>query len=184
MDLDLRAKMVVREAMSSPVVTVGEENSVVEAAKIMSKQGIGAIIVNSADGQPVGIVTERDLVFRVIAKDRVPRELKVKEVMSSPLKMVDPETSLEDAMRMMDRLNIRRLGVAYKGRLEGVITDKDILRVTPALIEIVRERSRIHGGDSPTGPSVVGYCDRCGMYATNLRNFDGEFLCEDCRAEG
>ncbi len=183
MDFDLRARMVVREAMSSPVITVDEDSSVVQAAEIMSDRGVGAIIVNSAEGQPVGIVTERDLVFRVIARDRVPRELKVKEVMSSPLKTVESETSLEEAMRMMDRLNIRRLGVTYKGRLEGVITDKDILRVMPALIEIVRERSRIHGGDAPAGPSLVGYCDRCGMYCTNLRNIDGEFLCEDCRAE-
>jgi CBS domain-containing protein len=184
LDLDLRAKMVVREAMSSPVVSIGEDRSVVDAAKIMSEQKIGSIIVNDVDGRPVGIVTERDLVFRVIARDTVPRELKVKEVMSSPLKMVDPETSLEEAMRTMDRLNIRRLGVTYKGRLEGVITDKDILRVVPALIEIVRERSRIQGGSTPTGPSLVGYCDRCTIYSTNLRNVDGELLCEDCRADG
>lgn len=172
-----------REAMSSPVITVDEDSSVVQAAEIMSDRGVGAIIVNSAEGKPVGIVTERDLVFRVIARDRVPRQLKVKEVMSSPLKTVESETSLEEAMRMMDRLNIRRLGVTYKGRLEGVITDKDVLRVMPALIEIVRERSRIHGGDAPAGPSLVGYCDRCGMYSSNIRNVDGEFLCEDCRVE-
>lgn len=184
MDLDLSPKMVVREAMSSPVVTVSEDQSVVDAAKLMSEHRIGAIIVNSADQQPIGIVTERDLVFQVIAKDAVPRDVKVKDVMSSPLRMVDPETSLEDAMRIMDRRNIRRLGVTYKGKLEGVITDKDILRVMPALIEIARERSRIHGGDMPVGPSLFGYCDSCGMYSTNLRSVDGEFLCEDCRAEG
>lgn len=183
LDLDLKGKMVVREAMSSPVLTIGEDQGVVEAAKVMSKQGIGAVIVSSADGQPVGIITERDLVFRVIARNMVPRELKVKEVMSSPLKVVDPDTPLEEAMRMMDRLNIRRLGVTYKGRLEGVITEKDILRLMPALIEIERERSRIQGSNTPTGPSLVGYCDRCDLYSTNLRNVDGELLCEDCRAE-
>ena len=81
MDLDLRARMVVREAMSSPVVAISEDRSVVDAAKIMSEQRIGSIIVNDVDGRPVGIVTERDLVIRVIARDTVPRELKVKEVM-------------------------------------------------------------------------------------------------------
>lgn len=183
LDLDLRVKMYVREAMSSPVMTVSEDSTVVEAAKIMSEQRIGSIIVNSPDGQPVGIVTERDFVVRVIASDRVPGEVKVSEVMSSPLKTVDPEISLEDAMRMMDRLDIRRLGVTYKGRLEGVISYKDIIRVIPALIEIARERSRIEGGSTPVGPALVGYCHRCEMYSTNLRNVDGEFLCEDCRAE-
>lgn len=183
MDIDLSRKMVVREAMSSPVVTVSEDQSVVDAAKTMSTHRIGAVIVKSTDDQPVGIVTERDLVFRVIAKDMVPRDVKVKDVMSSPLRTVDPEKSLEEAMMMMDRLNIRRLGVTYKGKLEGVITDKDILRLMPALIEIARERSRIQGGDMPLGPSLVGYCDRCGMYSTNLRTVDGELLCEDCRVE-
>lgn len=183
LDLDFKARMVVREAMSSPVVAIGEGRNVVDAAKVMSEQRIGSIVVNDDEGQPVGIVTERDLVFRVIAEDRVPREIKVGEVMSSPLRMVDPETSLEEAMRIMDRQNIRRLGVTYKGRLEGVITNKDILRLMPTLIELVRERSRIQAASTPVGPSLLGYCHRCDMYSTNLRNVDGELLCEDCRAE-
>ena len=183
MDLNLKGKMVVREAMSSPVFTIREDRSVVDAAKTMRDQGIGAIIVSNADGQPVGIVTERDLVFRVIVRDTVPRELKVKDVMSSPLRVADPDTTLEETMRMMDRLDIRRLGVSYMGRLEGVITDKDILRLMPALIEIEREKSRIQGTNTPTGPSIVGYCERCDLYSTNLRYVDGELLCEECRAE-
>ncbi|UCH57048.1 MAG: CBS domain-containing protein [Candidatus Bathyarchaeota archaeon] len=183
MDLDFKRKLIVREAMSSPVITVNEDQSVVEAAKTMSDQRIGSIIVRSGDGQPVGIVTERDLVYRVIAKDTVPREVKVKEVMSSPLRTVDPETSLEDAMAMMGSMNVRRLGVIYKGSLEGVISDKDILRIMPTIIEIVREQSRIQSGSRLSGPSIVGYCDRCNMYSTNLRSLDGEFLCEDCRLE-
>lgn len=183
MDLNLSPKMLVREAMSSPAVTVNEDQNVVDAAKMMTDYRIGAIIVNNAEGMPVGIITERDLVFRVIAKDAVPRDMKVSEVMSTPLKTVGPETSLEDAMRTMNRMNIRRLGVTYKGKLEGVISDKDIIRVMPALIEITRERSRIQSDSSHIGPSMVGYCDRCGMYTTNLRSVEGELICEDCRAE-
>ena len=183
MDLDLRASIVVREAMSSPVISIHEDRSVVDAAKVMSEQRIGSIVVNDSEGHPVGIVTERDLVFRVIAKDAVPREVKVKGVMSAPLRMVDPETTLEEAIRLMDEMNIRRLGVVYKDRLEGVITDKDILRVMPTLIDIVRERSKIRMDNTPAGPSLVGYCSRCEAYSNNLRVVDGELLCEDCRSE-
>lgn len=183
LDLDFKRRLIVREAMSSPVITVDEDQSVVDAAEIMSKNRIGAIIVERGGGQPVGIVTERDLVYRVIAKDAVPREIPVKEVMSSPLRTVDPETSLEDAMALMNKANVRRLGVIYKENLEGVISDKDIIRIMPTIIEIVRERSRIQSGDRTAGPSTVGYCDRCDMYSTNLRSVDGEFICEDCRAE-
>jgi CBS domain-containing protein len=183
LDLEFRRRLIVREAMSSPVVTVDEDQSVVKAAEIMSHNRIGAIIVESGDGQPVGIVTERDLVYRVIANDTVPREISVKEVMSSPLRTVGPDTSLEDAMALMNKANVRRLGVIYKGNLEGVISDKDIIRIMPTMIEIVRERSRIQSGDRSAGPSTVGYCDRCDMYSTNLRSINGEFICEDCRAE-
>ena len=93
------------------------------------------------------------------------------------------EASLEDAIAIMNRDNVRRLGVIYKGSLEGVISDKDVIRIMPTIIEIVRERSRIRSGDRTSGPSVVGYCDRCDLYSSNLRSVSGEFLCEDCRAE-
>jgi CBS domain-containing protein len=184
LDFDFRRRLIVREAMSSPVVTVNEGQSVVDAAEIMSDNKIGAIIVESGDGQPIGIVTERDLVYRVIAKDTVPREILVKDVMSSPLMTVDPDATLEDAMAVMNKTNVRRLGVVYKGNLEGMISYKDIIRIIPTIIEIVRERSKIQSGDRTMGPSTVGYCDRCDMYSTNLRSVDGEFLCEDCRVEG
>jgi signal-transduction protein with cAMP-binding, CBS, and nucleotidyltransferase domain len=180
--LDFGRALIVREAMSSPVVTVWENDSAADAAGVMKEHGIGAIIVNGEESQPVGIVTERDLVYRVIAEKRSPSEIKVKEVMSSPLMTVDPETSLDEAMAMMSMNNIRRLGVVYKGSLEGVISDKDIIRIMPSVIEIVRERSKIQSGDRPSGPSIVGYCDRCEMYTSDMRNVDGEFICEDCRA--
>ena len=183
MDIGIRAKMVVREAMSSPVISVKEDQDIVEASKIMNNLRIGSIVVVDNDEKPLGILTERDLVYRVIAQDVIPREITVKEVMSSPLKMVDPDMTLEEAMVAMGQENIRRLGVTYKGRLEGIITDKDILRLMPTLIEIIRERSRIQGSSTPRGPSLVGYCSRCEAYSTNLRNLDGELLCEDCRAD-
>jgi CBS domain-containing protein len=183
MDLGITTKMVVREAMSSPVISVNEDQNIVEASKIMSNQRIGSIVVIDNDEKPLGILTERDLVYRIVAKDVVPREIAVKKVMSSPLKMVDSDMTLEEAMRVMGRENIRRLGVTYKGKLEGIITDKDILWLMPTLIEIIRERSRIQGNSTPRGPSFVGYCTRCEAYSNNLRNLDGELLCEDCMAD-
>jgi signal-transduction protein with cAMP-binding, CBS, and nucleotidyltransferase domain len=181
LDLDFGRTLIVREAMSSPVITVWENDSTADAAGVMKEHDVGALIVLGGESQPVGIVTERDLVYRVIAEGRSPGEIKVKEVMSSPLMTVDPEAGLDKAMAMMSMKNVRRLGVVYKGSLEGMISDKDIIRIMPALIEIVRERSKIQSGDRSSGPSVVGYCDRCEMYTSNLRGVGGEFLCEDCR---
>ncbi len=183
MDLEFTHKMVVREAMSSPVITINEDKNIVEVAKMMRDNNIGAVIVAGDDSKPVGIVTERDIVVRVVAKGNVPKDILVKEVMTAPLKTVDPETTLIDAMSMMGRLNIRRLGVTYKGNLVGVISDRDILRMVPAIIEIVQQRSQIRRDETTSGPSLAGYCDMCGIYSTNLRSISGEFLCEDCRVE-
>jgi hypothetical protein len=83
----------------------------------------------------------------------------------------------------MDKLNIRRLGVTYKGDLVGVVSDKDIIRLVPTIVEIMKEQREISNLATVSGPSVAGYCDRCEIYSNNLRSVDGEFLCEDCRAE-
>jgi CBS domain-containing protein len=183
LSLDLEPKMIVREAMSSPVFAVEEGSDITVVAKLMREQKLGAIVVNNAEGQPVGIVTERDIVLRVVADGKSPSVVVAGEVMSSPLRVVKAETFIIDAMKMMDRLNIRRLGVTYKGQLVGIISHKDIIRIIPTIMEIIRENSKINGSSNGLGPSTVGYCDRCETYSTNLRAIDGEFLCEDCRAE-
>lgn len=183
MSLELEPKMMVREAMSSPVFAVEEGSDITEVAKLMREQKLGAIVVNNAQGQPVGIVTERDIVLRVVADGKSSKGVTADEVMSSPLRVVKAETPIVDAMKMMDKLNIRRLGVTYKGQLVGIISHKDIIRIIPTIMEIMRENSKINGAPEGFSPSTVGYCDRCEAYSTNLRGVDGEFLCEDCRAE-
>jgi signal-transduction protein with cAMP-binding, CBS, and nucleotidyltransferase domain len=183
MSLELEPKMIVREAMSSPVFSVSEESDITEVAKLMREHKLGAIVVNNTEGQPVGIVTERDIVLRVVADGMSPHGVNAGHVMSSPLRVVKAETPIVDAMKMMDKLNIRRLGVTYKGQLVGIISHKDIIRIIPTIMEIVRENSKINGATNGFSPSTVGYCDRCETYSMNLRAVDGEFLCEDCRAE-
>jgi signal-transduction protein with cAMP-binding, CBS, and nucleotidyltransferase domain len=183
MSLEMEPKMMVREAMSSPVFVVEEGSDITEVAKLMREQKLGAIVVNNSEAQPVGIVTERDIVMRVVADGKSPKGVTAGEVMSSPLRVVKAETPIVDAMKMMDKLNIRRLGVTYKGQLVGIISHKDIIRIIPTIMEIMRENSKISGSLEGFSPSTVGYCDRCETYSTNLRGVDGEFLCEDCRAE-
>lgn len=183
MELELTHRMVVREAMSSPAITVGEGEVVREVARVMDENKIGAVIVLDQESRPVGIVTERDIVVRVVAKGLSPGDVKAGEVMSSPLITVDSETPLIDAMIQMNRLNIRRLGVTYRGSLVGIVTERDILRIVPTIIEIIRERSRILGEAGPSSPSLTGICERCGAYSMNLKEVDGMYLCEDCIAD-
>ena len=185
-DIEIRTRMLVKDVMTSPVITISENSSINEVARLMDEHKIGSIVVTDDGGNPVGIITERDLVVRVLAKNVEPDRLTARDVMTSPLLTVDPDVSLSDAARMMSRLNIRRLGVMYKGRLVGIISSSDILAVTPELIEIIREKARIEGmamKDEIERPSMAGYCDRCGRWSSNLKEYEGRFLCEECQAE-
>jgi len=142
-ELGIRMKMLVKDVMSSPVITVNEDSTVKEVAKLMAKHNIGCVIVTKDKEKPIGIITEHDLVTRVMSKDLRPSEVKSKDVMSSPLITIESEKTIMEAARIMSKRNIRRLGVMYKGRLEGIIAGKDILAITPELIEIIEERARI-----------------------------------------
>lgn len=183
LSLDLSAKMLVREAMSSPVISVEENEDIVQVANKMREQRVGAVIVVNSSGNPVGIVTERDIVTRVVADGVDPNMVVASKVMTSPVKMVEPELGLMDAMKMMDKENIRRLGVIYKGELVGIITDRSIIRLVPTIMDIMNEQKEIMGDTQSSGASTVGYCDRCEVYSNNLRDIDGDFLCEECRLD-
>lgn len=185
-EIGLRERMLVKDVMSSPVITIEEDATVDQAAQLMNKYDLGCIIVTSKDRKPLGIITERDLVRRVLAKNVLPSKLTAKEVMTSPLITAEPHEKLSDVARRMNRLNIRRLGVMYRGELVGIISSKDILGVTPELIEIIQEKARIESSnmlEESSGSSLAGHCDRCGVWSDNLKETDGQFLCEDCKIE-
>jgi len=188
-DIGLRTRMVVKDIMSSPVVTLDEDATSNKVANIMDENDLGCVIVTNKVGKPVGIITERDLVIRVLAKNLVPDAVKAKEIMTSPLVTIEPEATISEAARRMSRLDIRRLGVVYKGNLVGLISSRDVLGVMPELIEIIQERTRIEDAaeaeesiEAEETP-LSGYCDRCGVFSQNLKDVNGQNLCEDCRIE-
>ena len=187
-DIGLRTRMLVKDVMSSPVVTLNEDETPNKVANLMEENELGCVILTK-NGKPVGIITERDLVIRVLAKNIAPDTVKAKEIMTAPLLTIQPEATISEAARRMSRLNIRRLGVVYKGSLVGLLSSKDILGVMPELIEIIQERTRIDEAaeveenfQTEEAP-LSGYCDRCGVFSENLKDVNGQNLCEDCRIE-
>jgi len=188
-DMGLRSsKLLVKDVMSSPVVSIEEDATANKVAELLEKHDLGSIIVTGKQGKPLGIITERDLVWRVLARNAKPDTVKAKEVMTSPLITIEPDEMISEAARKMSRLNVRRLGVAYKGQLIGLLSSKDILSVMPELIETIQEHALIESENreeeaTEEAPPPSGYCDRCGMWSDNLQETNGDFLCEDCRAE-
>jgi CBS domain-containing protein len=116
----------VKDLMTKNVVTIDANKTVVEAATLMSEKDIGDLIVMD-DKIPVGIVTERDLVRRVLAEGKS-ADSKVSEVMTRPLKVIDPEAPIREAARRMVNKRIRRLPVIKDNKLVGIITAADFAK--------------------------------------------------------
>jgi CBS domain-containing protein len=186
-EIGIRTRMLVKDVMSSPVVTVDEDATVDKAAQLMADDHIGCILVTGKEGKPLGIITESDFVTRVLAKNIQPSKLTVKDMMTSPLITIDPDETLSEAARRMSQLNVRRLGVMYKGNLVGIISSKDILGIMPELIDIIQEKARIEGRtaeeEAQESAPLAGYCDQCGRWSDDLTEVEGNFLCEECQIE-
>jgi CBS domain-containing protein len=184
-EIGLRTRMLVKDVMSSPVVTMDEDETSNKAAISMDENDLGCIIITNKAGKSIGIITERDLVIRVLAKNLKPDTVKAKEIMTTPLVTIEPDATITEAARRMNRLDIRRLGVIYKGNLVGLVSSKDILGVMPELIEIMQEKSLIEGAahSEETEEPLTGYCDHCGLYSEDLKERNGQNICDECRIE-
>ena len=123
--------MSLRESLSKPVsaymsssfARVSETDSVAQAARAMQKAGETEAMVIS-NSVPTGIVTERDILYKVVAAGLNPSLVKVREVMSSPVATIDEASEVGDAIAKMSRLGIRRLGVMSQGRIVAIVTQK------------------------------------------------------------
>jgi len=123
--------------MVDKVITAKKKATVRDAVKLMNKYEIGCLVVVE-NGKPVGIITERDLLKRVLAKSKELRNMKVMEVMSTPLISVVPSVEIEEATKIMFQKKIKKLPIVEKGKLLGLVTLTDILRVQPQLIKMYK----------------------------------------------
>ncbi len=121
----MKTMRTIKEIMK-PVVNVGPKQTVLEAANLMKESNRGSLLIVE-DKITVGIITERDLVIRVIAKN-LPHTTPVSEVMSSPLTTIDANITLKKAARIMGERKIRRLPVTESGKIIGVLVAFDVLR--------------------------------------------------------
>jgi CBS domain-containing protein len=128
----------VRDVMVREVITVDEDSTVKEAVDVMNEFQIGSLIVLEK-GRAMGIVTERDFLRRVIAGAKDVLNTKVKEIMTTPLVVVEPSMDLEDAVKLMFQSKIKKLAVVDANKLVGIVTLTDIARVQPQMIGMLKQ---------------------------------------------
>ena len=136
--------MQVREVMSNRVLLLRHDNTVFEAAELLSKHNIGSVPVVSA-GELCGILTDRDIVLRCVAGGDDAKITRVGAIMSTKPVTTTPDATVEEAMRTMAREQVRRLPVVEGARLVGMLSLADVARARSGqlLAETVTEISLI-----------------------------------------
>ena len=144
MVLDLPAGIIARRDL----VTVDQEGTVLEAAKLMVQNARGSVLA-TASGKPVGILTERDILKKVVAKSMDPGKTKVKEVMTSPPVTIDYDRPLREAIDLMVRKGLRRMLVTQDGEIVGIFTMRDIVKQTRTCLHCGKEIMSILDSKTP-----------------------------------
>ena len=126
------------DVMVTKVAVLDGNASVKKAAEIMAQEDVSAVIVTTED-KANGILTERDILKRIVAEDKNPKKTKVKEIMSSPLTTIEPSTNLEEAAHIMFEKKIKNLPVIHENRLVGLISLQDICKLQPEVLRLLRQ---------------------------------------------
>jgi CBS domain-containing protein len=167
----------VGDAMTLKPIVIAPTKTVQDCAKLMINKRVGSILVVEKS-KLLGIITEKDIVRQIVAKHLNPNELSVKDIMVKRLKTIEPDKDLFEAMQFMKKHNVRKLPVLHEEKLQGLLTERDIVNIQPALLEIAQEQSLIRLNPK-SEKYIEGKCDNCEEFA-KLSDRDGEFWCEEC----
>jgi len=163
----------VEDAMTRNIIKTDVNETVINIAKKMNEKDIGSMLVCDKD-KLVGLITSEDLVKRVIIPNKDPAKLKARDVMTTKLVTTSIDEDLIEAIRIMIDKGIKRLPVKDGKKLIGILTDGDILRMAPHLVEALIEKKET---DSEMGGDV---CEVCGNYSEGLKRINGQWICEEC----
>lgn len=127
----------VRDIMEKNVITIEHDKSALDVSKLLTEKEISFVVITQ-DENPIGLISERDIVQKIASQDKKPSEIPIQEIMSKKFRWVKPEEEVEIAIQKMLNNNIRRLLVLDNGKLQGVITQTD-------LVSFIRSKLLING---------------------------------------
>jgi len=136
--------LLVRDVMTKDVRVVRPDTSVKEVVAVMNKFDIGSVVVVQGD-RPVGIITERDILRRIVEPCLAPETLTARQIMTSPVITIDENASINEAAKLMAKKRVKKLLVTRNNdELVGIITFTDIVTKVPDLLSILEELVRPH----------------------------------------
>lgn len=175
------------QAMTKKPVSISPEKNLSDAGVLMLKEEVGSLVVLEK-GKLSGIVTEKDLVRELAKNRRDPAKTKISEVMTRKVETISQDTDLYEVAKMMSKKDIRRMPVVDRnGKFLGLITEKDLLKIQPSIIDILMEKVELREPKAGTlakdESKISGVCDSCGNYSDSLVRSKGEQICENCADE-
>lgn len=167
--------------MRRGVVTLKAMDKVSDAAKLMKKHRIGSVVVTE-NQKAVGIVTETDLAYKVVAGGLDPKKTTLKRIMSSPLKTTNIDAGVDSVAALMREKRIKRVPVVDdEKKLVGIISDDDLISVFPGLVEVLVQDYKMH--EFGENQVFAGVCGQCGSYSETLVKSQGKYFCDECVEE-
>ncbi len=134
-----KESILVNEIMSTPVVAAKPSDDIFSIARKMGRNRVGSVIIMEG-GKHLGIITERDIVRRVITKGSIKESAHARDIMSKPLMTIGRGETLEGAANFMVKRKIKKLGVVDEnGKLVGIISESDIIKNANYLIDVLKE---------------------------------------------
>lgn len=170
----------VKSIMKTRVITADPGINISDAAKIMTNNRIGSLII-MRNKKPVGILTDDDIVG-VVARGGNPKSVRIGDL---PVKKkfitASPEESIMEVTKKMIKNGIKRIPVIKDGKLMGIVSDKEILLVSPELLDVLSEKLKMRVESVAIPDQIIsGICESCGEYSDSLRNVSGSWICDDC----
>ena len=180
-------RIAVGEIMTRNFVSVNPQTNLLKCSKEMVKNRVTSLIIKE-NMRLKGILTSTDILWAITKKPGLNlKEVNAIDVATRKVAVIKPSSDIGQALRKMKVYNFRRLPVLSKGEIIGVITLKDILRISPDLyselgeLGEIREESRKLKQTEAKWPSE-GLCENCGAFSELLKVYD-QLLCPDCREE-
>lgn len=173
----MKLNVLVGEIMTKDIKKVSLDDPISKAAQIMRENSIGSVVV-MGEKQVKGIVTTTDIVYKHVAKNM---GNSVKDIMSSDIVTVPPSATIENAARLMVKNGVEKLLVFDKGNLVGIITNNDILKVEPAIVDILIENMKMGDKKRQTTSIPINECESCGNLTDDIEEDNGRYLCQECR---
>ncbi|MFH0868701.1 MAG: CBS domain-containing protein [archaeon] len=171
----------VKEIMTGEVVIVRPDMTITEVARLMNSFRIGGLPVIE-HGKLIGMLTERDIMSRVVATNQKASEMTVSQVMTSPPKVVgNLDEDIKSIAGKISRYDVTRIPIVDKeNRLVGIVTNKDVLRNSHELLDVLMEQARVKGQlTDDESHTAFGKCELCGQSA-HLQFINSSFVCDAC----